>query len=280
VSSALLIPNFASDTQTFFVQRTGNGKVLYARTEAKVQLFGSKDTDAKFMVDEHLIALPIIQENNKADPLSIFRTWLARMLIIAPVPSRISGDAQGETLTPDRDVENFGAWLAGVLAYSPASYTQIDTYLKEVLPDFKDLKLPLIGKEFRSLSIQFQQDNAEISLPFCDLSDGEKCFFICAVVLVSNEAYGPLFCFWDEPDNFLSISEVSHFVRVLRRTFQKSGQLLISSHNPEAVRSFSAENTLVLGRRSHLEPTIVRPLEELNIKGDIVDALIRNDVKL
>jgi len=280
VSSALLIPNFASDTQTFFVQRTGNGKVLYARTEAKVQLFGSKDTDAKFMVDEHLIALPIIQENNKADPLSIFRTWLARMLIIAPVPSRISGDAQGETLTPDRDVENFGVWLAGVLAYSPASYTQIDTYLKEVLPDFKDLKLPLIGKEFRSLSIQFQQDNAEISLPFCDLSDGEKCFFICAVVLVSNEAYGPLFCFWDEPDNFLSISEVSHFVRVLRRTFQKSGQLLISSHNSEAIYSFSEENTLLMGRRSHLEPTIVRPLGELQVDGNLIDALIRNDVKL
>ena len=152
--------------------------------------------------------------------------------------------------------------------------------LESPLPDFKDLKLPLIGKEFRSLSIQFQQDNAEISLPFCDLSDGEKCFFICAVVLVSNEAYGPLFCFWDEPDNFLSISEVSHFVRVLRRTFQKSGQLLISSHNSEAIYSFSEENTLLMGRRSHLEPTIVRPLGELQVDGNLIDALIRNDVKL
>lgn len=277
---ALNLPHLYKELCVVEERLSVSGKVLYSRIDAKVQLLGSIDTDAKFMVDEHLIALPIIQENNKADPLYIFKTWLARMLIIAPIPSRISGDAQGETLTPDRDLENFGAWLSGVLAYSPASYSQIDTYLREVLPDFKVLKLPLIGKEFRSLAIHFQQDEAEISLPFCDLSDGEKCFFICAVVLAANASYGPLFCFWDEPDNFLSLSEVGHLVMTLRRSFQKSGQLLISSHNPEAVRSFSDENTLVLGRRSHLEPTIVRPLEELNIKGDIVDALIRNDVKV
>jgi ABC-type uncharacterized transport system ATPase subunit len=102
---------------------------------------------------------------------------------------------------------------------------------------------------------------------------------IGALVVASNQSYGPTFCFWDEPDNYLSLSEVGHFVMALRRSFQSGGQLLVTSHNPEAIRQFSDENTLILHRRSHLEPTVVRPLGEVRINGDLVDALIRNDVE-
>ena len=34
-----------------------------------------------------------------------------------------------------------------------------------------------------------------MSLPFGDLSDGEKCFMICALVLAANHAYGPVYLF-------------------------------------------------------------------------------------
>ena len=100
---------------------------------------------------------------------------------------------------------------------------------------------------------------------------------ICAMVLAANEAYGPLLCFWDEPDNYLALSEVGHFVLALRKAFQSGGQFIATSHNPEAIRRFSDENTLVLYRKSHLEPTIVRPLTELrasgDFSGDLVEAL-------
>ena len=102
---------------------------------------------------------------------------------------------------------------------------------------------------------------------------------ICALVLAANEAYGPLFCFWDEPDNYLSLDEVGHFVLALRKAFQSGGQFIATSHNPEAIRRFSDENTLVLYRKSHLEPTIVRPLSEIQVNGDLVSALIRGDVE-
>ncbi len=260
---------------------TVGGKPIYSREEAQVQLTGNKrDKDAKFSVDWHLVALPVIQAQSTTDPLYVFQTWLARMLILAPLPSQITGDSEAETLTPNRQVTNFGEWFSGLLANSPAAYTQIDNYLKEVMPDFREIKNPFSGKDSRSLTVRFQQDKAVVNLPFCDLSDGEKCFFICAVVLAANEAYGPLFCFWDEPDNYLSLSEVGHFVIALRRSFQDGGQLLVTSHNPEAVRRFSDENTLVVGRRSHLEPTIIRPLSEMQIHGDLMEALIRDEVEL
>ena len=65
----------------------------------------------------------------------------------------------------------------------------------------------------------------------------------------------------------------------LRRAFQSGGQFIATSHNPEAIRRFSDENTLLLYRKSHLEPTIVRPLSELQVSGDLVGALIRGDVE-
>jgi len=147
------------------------------------------------------------------------------------------------------------------------------------MPDLKDIRNPVIGKDSRSLFVNFSNGQGSMSVPFEDLSDGEKCFMICALALAANHAYGPVVCFWDEPDNYLAPSEVGHFVLALRKAFQSGGQFIATSHNLEAIRRFSDENTLVLHRRNHLEPTIVRPLRDLQVGGDLVGALIRGDVE-
>jgi recombinational DNA repair ATPase RecF len=54
---------------------------------------------------------------------------------------------------------------------------------------------------------------------------------------------------------------------------------LETSHNPEAIRRFSDENTLILYRKNHLEPTRVSPLSKLQIEGDLIGALVRGDVE-
>ena len=115
-------------------------------------------------------------------------------------------------------------------------------------------------------------------MDFGDLSDGEKCYFIGAVLLGALKHCGPLFCLWDEPDNYLSMSEVGHLIMELRRAFQQSGQLVVVSHNPEAIRKFSDENTLVFERVSHLEPTRVQWLCDIGYQGDLIDLLIRGDL--
>jgi len=51
--------------------------------------------------------------------------WLGKMLILAPMPSLITGDSKGENLVPPRDATDFGEWFSGLLA-SPKS-TQVTT---------------------------------------------------------------------------------------------------------------------------------------------------------
>ncbi len=258
-----------------------DGNAVFTRKGAQVHLANAEaEREAKFLLDWHLAALPIVQERTTKDPLFIFKQWLARVLILRPIPGLIKGTSEQETLQPNTQGTDFGAWFSGLLAYAPAAWEIIDRYLKQVMPDLISIKNPLMGRDSRSLEAQFSNEIGNVTIPFADLSDGEKCFMICALVLAANDAYGPLVCFWDEPDNHLALSEVGHFVMALRKAFQSGGQFIATSHHPEAIRRFSEENTLALYRKGHLEPTNVRPLTEIKVNGDLVSALIRGDVEL
>ena len=276
------LPENFIELRVFEEQLLVTGNPIYSRQEAQIALHSSSENsqEAKFMVDWHLVALPVIQERSQTDPLHIFKTWLARTIVLAPIPSLMTGDSQGETLEPKRDMSNFGKWFSGLLSRYPAAYASIVQYLREVMPDIKDFRNEIIGKDFKRTIVRFEENNANLSIYFQDLSDGEKCFFLGAVVLAANEAYGPLFCFWDEPENYLSLSEVGHFVTSLRRSFKNGGQILVTSHNPEAIQKFSDENTWVLDRKSHLDPTTIKLLEDVCIRSNLVDALIRDNLEL
>ncbi len=278
---ALELPEKFKELRVFEEQLLVDNNILYSRKQAQVNLYSTfQNREAQFLVDWHLVALPLIQEQSETDPLRTFKTWLAQIIILAPIPSLMTGDSYGETLEPKRDGSNIGEWFSGLLGRYPAAYREVDKYLREIMPDFQDFLNELIGKDFKSLVVRFEENHANLSVNFEDLSDGEKCFFLCAVVLAANKFYGPLFCFWDEPDNYLSISEVGHFITSLRRSFKNSGQILATSHNPEAIRKFSNENTFVLDRKSHLEPTLIRPLSDISIPGDLINALICGDISL
>ncbi len=279
-SLAFEYPKGFKELRVFEERLTVDGAPIYSRELANVRFAGTaRDKEAGFTIDWHLVALPIIQQKSEQDPLSVFKRWLAQMLILEPIPGLITGDSNGETLEPTERVLDFGAWFAGILAFAPASYSVIADYLRQVLPDLKDIRNPLIGPDARSLVVQFANEQGSVLLPFKHLSDGEKCFMICALVLATRAAESSTFCFWDEPDNFLALSEVGHFIVALRKAFQHGGQFIATSHNPEAIRRFSADNTLILYRKSHLEPTQVRPLADIQLGGDLIEALIRGDVE-
>jgi predicted ATPase len=277
---AFELPKGSKELRVLEEKLTVDGNSVYSRKQAQMHLAKSDQwQETEFPVDSSLVALSIAQEQPTKNPVFIFKQWLARMLILRPMPAMILGSSEHETLQPNIQVTDFAAWFSGLLASAPSAYAKVDEYLKQVMPDLREIQNPLVGRDARSLAVQYSNDQGSVTLPFEDLSDGEKCFMICAVVLAANKAYGPLLCFWDEPDNYLALSEVGHFVLALRTAFQSGGQFIATSHHPEAISRFSEENTLLLYRKSHLEPTIVRPLGELHVSGDLVDALIRGDVE-
>lgn len=280
-SIAFEYPPSFRELRVFDEKLTVNGEIVYSRDSDRVHLRKEgKEKEAEFFIDWHLVALPIIQRQSIDDPVLLFRQWMSRMLILRPMPSLILGHSQEETLQPDPKVTDIGDWFAGLIAHAPSSYSRVSEYVKQVMPDLDEITNPLVGADARSLFLQFANEQGSLKLPFEDLSDGEKCFIIAGLAIAANRAYGPLLCFWDEPDNYLSPSEVGHFIVALRQAFQSRGQFIATSHNTEAIRRFSGENTLVLYRKSHLEPTQVRKLDTISYSGDTISALVRGDFDL
>ncbi|MGL5134766.1 MAG: AAA family ATPase, partial [Planktothrix sp.] len=77
---ALELPEKFKELRVFEEELLVSGSPIYSRQGAQVTLYtSSQNREAQFLVDWHLVALPIIQEQSETDPLRIFKTWLARM---------------------------------------------------------------------------------------------------------------------------------------------------------------------------------------------------------
>lgn len=199
------------------------------------------------------------------------------MILISPIPANMSGFSEEESTELSQDAGNFASWFNFLLIRHPAAYQHLYTFLKERLSDLESFENVARGEHGRQLRVRFEREASSFSTDFKDLSDGEKCFFLCALILSAQKATGPVFCMWDEPDNHLSLPEISHFVMELRKQMKaRGGQFIATSHHPETIRTFSDENTIIFKRTSHLEPTTARSLDEVPYRGDLVEALIRD----
>jgi len=254
-----------------------DGVGLFSRKHALVTLH-LMSGKVEFSIDWHIMALPIIQNPAASDSIDLFRAWLARMVLVSPIPKLMGSDAAHGAAYLNEDASNWGDWLSGLLDRYPAAYPSVAEFLKNLMPELNDFHFDKMGKNSKELLLRFETNDKEYKTSSASLSDGEKCFFLCAVVLAANKYDGPFLIFWDEPDSHLSLNEVRHFVMDLRRGFGQAGQLIMTSHNPEAIRRFSGENTWVLGRRSHLEPSVIRPLDEISSDADLIHQLIDGEV--
>ncbi len=278
---AFELPDGFQELRVFEEKLSADGRAIYSRNLAQVTLYRTLGaSEAKFLVDWHLVALPIISASSEKDPVLVFKSWLSKLTILSPIPDLINGDSSGETFHLKKDGSNFADWLEGLLGAFPAAYASLDVSLKQVLPDFKDFQRPSTGGNSKKLVVQFAREKQPFRIAFEHLSNGEKCFFIWSAILAANEHMNGLFCFWDEADNHLSLSEIGQMTRALRQSYQQKGQLILTTHSEEIVRSFSNEKTFYLGRKSHLEPTLIRPLSEVYKGKNIVNDLILDDIEL
>lgn len=255
---------------------TVNGQTVFTRQQAQVTLPGSNP----FGLDWHVFALSVINEKAPATSIQTLKAFLASLLLMAPVPAHMDGFSETTTDRLDEEALNFSSCLRGLLEKKPAVYGALESFLRTVITDFSSLDHDDRGKTGKQLMVTFKRQKADESfrVEFDALSAGEKCFFLSAYIVASNAVGLPLYCFWDEPDNHLSLSEVGQFITTLRKTAKRGGQFVSTSHHPETVRKFSGESTFVLTRKSHLDPTLPKLLKDMNYSGDLVEALIRDEV--
>jgi energy-coupling factor transporter ATP-binding protein EcfA2 len=247
------------------------GTIQYSRTDEE---FKARRDEAMiaFDVDWNVIVLSILQEKRNKS-VEKFKKALASIIVLEPVPKLMSGTSSKrlDLLLPD--ASNFGDWFFQVLASHPSSYRDMDSFLLRVFPDFDRINTQTLGVDVMNLQLAFGRGATKIELSFDALSSGEKCLVLAAVLLGVVASAENVVCFWDEPDAHLSLSEIEQLTMALRRTFAKRGQCIVSSNNAEVIHCFAPENTYLLDRASHLEPTRVKLVSELANIDDLVGAL-------
>lgn len=253
-----------------------DGQAVFTRDLAQVDL----PNGASFGLDWHVFALPVINEKPPDRSIQELKTFLATLVLIAPIPVNMLGFSEQPTAELKEDASNFSSCLRDLLEKKPAAYGAFDEFIKSVIPDFSSIENSNRGKDGKQLMVAFKSSDSEESLTveFDFLSHGEKCFFLSAYVIASNAVGIPVHLMWDEPDNHLSLSEVGQFITALRRAAKRGGQFIATSHHPETVRKFSDENTVVLTRKSHLDPTLPKLLKDYGFTGNLIEALIRDEV--
>lgn len=253
-----------------------DGLVVFDRKLAQVEL----SHGVSFSLDWHVFALPVINDRPPARSTQDFKMFLASLALISPIPANMSGFSEKPTVELKSDASNFASCLRDLLEKKPASYGEYDKYVRTMISDFSFIEHVPRGKDGIQLMVTFNgaRPEASLSVEFDALSDGEKCFFLSAYIFASTSSGIPIVCMWDEPDSHLSLAEVGQFIMAMRKTAKMGGQFIVTSHHPETVRKFSDDTTFVLTRKSHLEPTLVHPLSTIKYNGDLIEALIRNEV--
>ena len=235
---------------------------------------------SKLMLLDNVVAMAFVADGQQSvTTIRDCRIMLASIYVLRPVPQEMSSVVTTKDSYPLRaDASNFASWLPRIMASDNNAYAAFRRYLKCVLADFVNIQLMNTTVEGRVLVVAFNTGTAApgevFTIGFDCLSDGEKCQFVAASLIALNVHVSNLTVFWDEPDNYITTSEVAYLLPALCNSFQKRGQLIVSSHSREAIVTFGENEIISLRRSSHYSP-VRQPqtAQEMRTSGILTGAL-------
>lgn len=231
---------------------------------------------AGLRVRDDVLALGCFLDSSDEQEVAEFLKVLASILVIRPVPSKMSGSLHGKANHLSEDCCNFSDWFAVHISGGMAAYEAFHDYMKCVMADFAGVETDERGARGPMLKICFDapEKDLRMKIPLGALSDGEKCQLIAASVVALNETMPNLTVFWDEPDNFITTGEVAYLMPALCHSFVKRGQLIVSSHSREAILTYGENEVLCLRRAAHGLP-VKQPISiaELRANGTFTGSL-------
>jgi len=238
----------------------------------------------KLHLSDTVIAMAVISdETSGARHIADMRSMLAAIYVLRPVPQMMRASAATNTgYFLNVDASNFASWLPNVMAHDNNAYSAFREYLQCVFPDFANVELVNTTVEGRTFMVGFKTGNSGeiVSLGFDRLSDGEKCQFIAASLIALNAHVPNLTVFWDEPDNYITTSEVAYLLPALCNSFQKRGQLIVSSHSREAIVTFGENEIISFKRTNHYlpvrQPQTAQEMRESGLLTGSLDEALQN----
>ena len=187
-------------------------------------------------------------------PIENFTSHVSGWLILKPLPIP-SLYTYEEDSNLEKDTGNFPGWYRFIIQGQPSVYNDMVEALQESIENFHQLKLTSVG-EGRRLDVVL--DKGSHTYGFDEISDGQRILIIMYAVIfaLKNNIFQTLFL--DEPDNFITLSEIRPLIGEMREICEtQDKQIVIISHHPEVINELGYGDELWFSRKdgSHVITT-------------------------
>lgn len=203
-----------------------------------------------FHVDWSKSFLSSVAERPESARLTAFRKWLSQITVLRPSPSQMSSVASREARSPTPDLHDFTSWFRYLKqSGGDERYVELLEDLKLTIPGLCGMPFDDIGDKAKELFVEIRGKDRRLSrYSFAELSEGQRMLIALYSIVRFALTDGATICL-DEPDNFLSVGEVSSLIGALRDVCDDltGGQAMVISHHPEFYRQVGLENGFVFG---------------------------------
>ncbi len=140
--------------------------------------------------------------------------------------------------------ENFASVLHTIQSEYKDNLSEIESLLKSVLPEVRQLLTPLTqdGKTY----VSWQEEAFPMRVPAWAMSDGTLRLLGQLTTLYSPKS--PTLATYEEPENYLHPAWLRLVADVLKNAASKN-QILLSTHSPYLLNFFSPENLIVVEKK-------------------------------
>lgn len=248
---------------------TSKGKPLFSFANGEIQLFRDDHSQGPaFPGDWSESALARVVPRNDNLRLTAFLDYIRQIQICSFYPASFRSDSDSEDPILMRDGANFASWYRHNLQESPGGATGFRQALQQAIPGFHDLKLERVGRDTRSLQALFDTNDSDYSLSMDELSDGQRMMLaLYGLLHFSGSSHCTMLL--DEPDNYLSLSEIQPWLVELSDQCGACGlQVVISSHHPEVIDYLGARTGVIL-EREVTGVTQVKPVSSIANDQDL-----------
>ncbi len=235
---------------------TFNGHPLFSFRQGNSQLY--RDNGSKgpgFPMDWSRSGVGFLQRSPDNTRLFWFRDWLHNMHVLRINPVLMGAESRREVQHPDLQLTDYASWFRYLSQEHQGKVFNLVMALREILPGFDSFSLKEAG-EAKILRVGFK--NAEDRIKFLklhQLSEGQRALIALYTILhcVSDE---PSTICVDEPENFLALPEVQHWLNLVQeRSDLGLGQAILISHHPRIINFLARGDSGIWLERDGTEPT-------------------------
>ncbi len=254
-------PNGTHDKPSIRMESVSfEGEPLYRFSDGEVRLSYDDHTQGPVFPhrpDQSYLTSLDPTRPNKVARLSRFKRFISGVATFQPNPFAMQVFSNQDQYFLERDGTNLAAFFDYLNDEHPQVRTELEGHLRDALPGFRNFQFKRAG-DAKWLLAAFGDAQHAGEFTLLDLSEGQRVLAVLYAAACALARNGAVLCF-DEPDNFVSLSEIQPWLQVLRDALEeRGGQAMIISHHPEVIDYLALDSIWRFERP--IGPVIARPL--------------------